>query len=188
MLAITANVYWDTVGWSWCQQGWLQHAVGEVFWYCLTLEPAVAWCQVKLALSSLCVLPQQAVGGATVEHLSLLAHLSSLSLCHPPLTMVAPANSQLPRLRPFRPLGASLPCDIHLLNLRTLEDAQVHPAKPTKQQMHIEKNNPAFLFGLANRKLEIHHRKWLYSSIERVLTVPLFPRCHYSARGVRKKR
>lgn len=66
----------------------------------------------------------QEVGGAAVEHLSLLAHLSSLSLCHPPLTMVAPADSQLPKLRPYLPLGASLPCDVHLLNLRTLEDAK----------------------------------------------------------------
>ncbi|XP_053195392.1 alpha-mannosidase 2 [Scomber japonicus] len=64
----------------------------------------------------------QVVGGASVEHLSLLAHLSSLSLSHPPITMVAPGNSQLPKLRPFRPLRSSLPCDVHLLNLRTLED------------------------------------------------------------------
>ncbi|XP_070845355.1 alpha-mannosidase 2 [Chaetodon trifascialis] len=66
----------------------------------------------------------QEVGGASVEHLSLLAHLTSLSLCHPPITMVAPSDSQLPKLRPFLPLRSSLPCDIHLLNLRTLEDAQ----------------------------------------------------------------
>ncbi|XP_067430456.1 alpha-mannosidase 2 [Thunnus thynnus] len=66
----------------------------------------------------------QEVGGASVEHLSLLAHLTSLSLCHPPITMVTPGNSQLPKLHPFRPLRSSLPCDVHLLNLRTLEDPQ----------------------------------------------------------------
>ncbi|XP_053266802.1 alpha-mannosidase 2 [Pleuronectes platessa] len=66
----------------------------------------------------------QDVGGASVEHLSLLAHLSSLSLCHPPVTMVTHSNTKLPKLRPFRPLSSSLPCDVHLLNLRTLEDAQ----------------------------------------------------------------
>lgn len=64
------------------------------------------------------------VGGASVDHLSLLAHLGSLSLCHPPLTMVVLGDSQLPKLRPFLPLRSSLPCDIHLLNLRTLEDTQ----------------------------------------------------------------
>uniref|UniRef100_A0A669CJR8 Alpha-mannosidase n=1 Tax=Oreochromis niloticus TaxID=8128 RepID=A0A669CJR8_ORENI len=68
------------------------------------------------------------VGGASVDHLSLLAHLASLSLCHPPMTMVAPSNSQLPKLRPFQPLQSSLPCDIHLLNLKTLEDTQVRDA------------------------------------------------------------
>ncbi|XP_040014049.1 alpha-mannosidase 2 [Xiphias gladius] len=66
----------------------------------------------------------QEVGGTSVEHLSLLAQLTSLSLCHPPISMVAPSDSQLPKLHPFRPLRSSLPCDIHLLNLRTLEDAQ----------------------------------------------------------------
>lgn len=64
------------------------------------------------------------VGGASVEHLSLLAHLASLSLCNPPITMVAPDDASLPKLRPFLPLSSSLPCDIHLLNMRTLEDPQ----------------------------------------------------------------
>ncbi|KAK5878266.1 hypothetical protein CesoFtcFv8_023687 [Champsocephalus esox] len=66
----------------------------------------------------------QEVGGASVEHLSLLAHLTSLSLSHPPITMVAPVDVQVPKLRPFLPLRSSLPCDLHLLNLRTLEDPQ----------------------------------------------------------------
>ncbi|XP_040053273.2 alpha-mannosidase 2 [Gasterosteus aculeatus] len=64
------------------------------------------------------------VGGASVEHMSLLAHLTSLSLNHLPITMVAPSDSQVPKLRPFLPLRSSLPCDVHLLNLRTLEDSQ----------------------------------------------------------------
>ncbi|XP_070706732.1 alpha-mannosidase 2 [Pempheris klunzingeri] len=62
--------------------------------------------------------------GAASEHLSLLAHLTSLSLCHPPITLVTPGNGQMPKLRPFLPLRSALPCDVHLLNLRTLEDAQ----------------------------------------------------------------
>lgn len=77
----------------------------------------------------------QEVGGASVEHLSLLAHLTSLSLCHSPITMVAPSDSQLPKLRPFLPLRSSLPCDVHLLNLRTLEDTQVTPGTT------VHKNN-----------------------------------------------
>uniref|UniRef100_A0A673AQE2 Alpha-mannosidase n=1 Tax=Sphaeramia orbicularis TaxID=375764 RepID=A0A673AQE2_9TELE len=59
-----------------------------------------------------------------VEHLSLLAHLASLSLSHPLINMVAHSAGLLPKLRPFQPVSSSLPCDVHLLNLRTLEDEQ----------------------------------------------------------------
>uniref|UniRef100_A0A8C2ZJA3 mannosyl-oligosaccharide 1,3-1,6-alpha-mannosidase n=1 Tax=Cyclopterus lumpus TaxID=8103 RepID=A0A8C2ZJA3_CYCLU len=59
-----------------------------------------------------------------MEHLSLLAHLISLSLSHPPMTMVTSSDSQVPKLHRFLPLRSSLPCDVHLLNLRTLEDSQ----------------------------------------------------------------
>uniref|UniRef100_A0A3Q2NZX8 Glycosyl hydrolase family 38 C-terminal domain-containing protein n=1 Tax=Fundulus heteroclitus TaxID=8078 RepID=A0A3Q2NZX8_FUNHE len=84
------------------------------------------------------------VGGASVEHLSLLAHLASLSLCHPPITMVDPGEGSLPKLRPFQPLRSSLPCDVHLLNLRTLEDPQVsaevtscgHPSQEVALLLH----------------------------------------------------
>ncbi|XP_047426391.1 alpha-mannosidase 2 [Mugil cephalus] len=74
----------------------------------------------------------QEVGGASVQHLSLLAHLTSLSLCHPPINMVAPGDGQMPKLRDFVPLRSSLPCDVHLLNLRTLEDAQ-EPGSPSQE-------------------------------------------------------
>lgn len=74
----------------------------------------------------------QEVGGASVEHLSLLAHLTSLALSHPPITMVTSGEAELTKLRPFRPLRASLPCDVHLLNLRTLEDEHVAESTFTK--------------------------------------------------------
>ncbi|KAK2887836.1 alpha-mannosidase 2 isoform X1 [Channa argus] len=75
----------------------------------------------------------QEVRGASVEHLSLLAHLSSLSVSHPPITMVARTDSQLPKLRTFQPLRSSLPCDVHLLNLRTLEDPQQEAGSPSQE-------------------------------------------------------
>ncbi|XP_056875511.1 alpha-mannosidase 2 isoform X1 [Takifugu flavidus] len=74
----------------------------------------------------------QEVGGASVEHLSLLAHLTSLALSHPPITMVTSGEAELPKLRPFLPLRSSLPCDVHLLNLRTLEDE--HEAETPSQE------------------------------------------------------
>lgn len=67
-----------------------------------------------------------------MEHLSLLAHLASLALSHPPITMVASGDATLPKLRPFLPLRSSLPCDLHLLNLRTLEDEHVAEATFTE--------------------------------------------------------
>uniref|UniRef100_A0A672ID83 Alpha-mannosidase n=1 Tax=Salarias fasciatus TaxID=181472 RepID=A0A672ID83_SALFA len=68
------------------------------------------------------LLEERGVGGASEEHLSLLAHLDSLSLCQPPITMVTRDHAPQLKLRPFLPLSSPLPCDIHLLNLRTLED------------------------------------------------------------------
>lgn len=62
-------------------------------------------------------------GGAWGSHLSLLSHLSSLSVAHPHVTMTTPDHAA-PKLRPFAALGSSLPCDLHLLNLRTLESQQ----------------------------------------------------------------
>uniref|UniRef100_A0A8D3CJV9 Alpha-mannosidase n=1 Tax=Scophthalmus maximus TaxID=52904 RepID=A0A8D3CJV9_SCOMX len=81
------------------------------------------------------LLEDRRVGRASVEHLSLLAHLTSLSLCHPPLTMFAPVDNQLPKIHPFRPLRSSLPCDVHLLNLRTLEDD--HEAGSPSQEVAL---------------------------------------------------
>ncbi|KAM9840891.1 alpha-mannosidase 2 [Aulostomus maculatus] len=77
-------------------------------------------------------------GGAAFEHLSILAHLSSLSLCHPPFTMVTHSDSKLPALRRFLPLHFSMPCDLHLLNLRTLEDPQEEesPSKEVALLLH----------------------------------------------------
>uniref|UniRef100_A0A8C6ULI0 Alpha-mannosidase n=1 Tax=Neogobius melanostomus TaxID=47308 RepID=A0A8C6ULI0_9GOBI len=64
-------------------------------------------------------------GVAWGTHLSLLSHLSSLSLAHPPVTMATPDRTPAaPKLRPFAALGSSLPCDLHLLTLRTLESEQ----------------------------------------------------------------
>lgn len=53
---------------------------------------------------------------------SLLSHLTSAHLNGPVLALpVAPQPLPGPALRSFLPLAAALPCDIHLLNLRTLQ-------------------------------------------------------------------
>lgn len=121
-----------------------------------------------------------------MEHLSLLAHLSSLFLSHPPITMVATGDEQLPQLRPFLPLRSSLPCDVHLLNLRTLEDEQVGPGLPKNKQANHKKGDVEQLlvcFGgqkAGSPSLEaalLLHRKGF--DCDSVLDVPL--QCTWSA-------
>ncbi|XP_062062260.1 alpha-mannosidase 2x isoform X2 [Lepus europaeus] len=69
---------------------------------------------------------------------SLLSHLTSVHLNAPVLALPV-AKRQLPgsALRSFHPLAASLPCDFHLLNLRTLpaEDDTL-PAPDTALILH----------------------------------------------------
>ncbi|KFO96646.1 Alpha-mannosidase 2x, partial [Calypte anna] len=54
--------------------------------------------------------------------LSLLSHITSMHLNAEPLVMlVAQEKPVLPVLRSFVPLSSTLPCDFHILNLRTLQ-------------------------------------------------------------------
>lgn len=51
---------------------------------------------------------------------SLLSHLTSMYLNTPPLVLpVAKRQGTSPTLHSFHPLASPLPCDFHLLNLRT---------------------------------------------------------------------
>ena len=60
--------------------------------------------------------------GASASFPSLLSHLTSMYLNTPVLALpVARRQAPGPALRSFHPLAASLPCDFHLLNLRTLQ-------------------------------------------------------------------
>ncbi|KAL3234166.1 hypothetical protein MRX96_022686 [Rhipicephalus microplus] len=72
---------------------------------------------------------------ASVSHPSLLAHHASLSLLHPLFTLIhsRPQRMSDPPLKSvFTPLGGPLPCDLHLMNLRTLALPSTGPvgAKP----------------------------------------------------------
>uniref|UniRef100_A0A023FV14 Putative alpha-mannosidase ii ixodes scapularis alpha-mannosidase ii n=1 Tax=Amblyomma parvum TaxID=251391 RepID=A0A023FV14_AMBPA len=58
-----------------------------------------------------------------INHPSLLAHQASLSMLHPLFTLIhsRPQRMSDPPLKSsFTPLGGPLPCDLHLMNLRTL--------------------------------------------------------------------
>lgn len=59
--------------------------------------------------------------GSSASFPSLLSHLTSMYLNTPVLALpVARRQAPGPALRSFHPLASSLPCDFHLLNLRTL--------------------------------------------------------------------
>nr|XP_033776393.1 alpha-mannosidase 2x isoform X1 [Geotrypetes seraphini]XP_033776394.1 alpha-mannosidase 2x isoform X1 [Geotrypetes seraphini] len=53
---------------------------------------------------------------------SLLSHMTSMHLNHEVLVMpVANVNKGVPALKSFLPLSTTLPCDFHILNMRTLQ-------------------------------------------------------------------
>uniref|UniRef100_A0A8C3REB7 Mannosidase alpha class 2A member 1 n=1 Tax=Cyanoderma ruficeps TaxID=181631 RepID=A0A8C3REB7_9PASS len=59
---------------------------------------------------------------APVSFPSLLSHMTSLFLNHPVIPMTANADSGIPELlNIFSPLMSSMPCDMHLVNLRTIQ-------------------------------------------------------------------
>ncbi|XP_072806897.1 alpha-mannosidase 2x isoform X5 [Vicugna pacos] len=60
--------------------------------------------------------------GLSTSYPSLLSHLTSMYLNTPVLALpVAKRQLPGPALRSFHPLASSVPCDFHLLNLRTLQ-------------------------------------------------------------------
>ncbi|XP_023604787.1 LOW QUALITY PROTEIN: alpha-mannosidase 2x-like, partial [Myotis lucifugus] len=60
--------------------------------------------------------------GHSTSYPSLLSHMTSVYLNAPVLALpVAKRQPPAPGLRSFHPLASSLPCDFHLLNLRTLQ-------------------------------------------------------------------
>ncbi|XP_036590941.1 alpha-mannosidase 2x isoform X2 [Trichosurus vulpecula] len=65
---------------------------------------------------------QEVQDGRPTSFPSLLSHLTSMHLNTPVMALpVAREQPGGPTLRSFQPLAFSLPCDIHLLNLRTLQ-------------------------------------------------------------------
>ncbi|XP_038844740.1 alpha-mannosidase 2-like isoform X2 [Salvelinus namaycush] len=56
-----------------------------------------------------------------ISYPSLLSHVSSLYLNHPLISMAVSTEAQSLSLSAFTPLASSLPCDIHLVNLRSIQ-------------------------------------------------------------------
>ncbi|CAB1318059.1 unnamed protein product [Coregonus sp. 'balchen'] len=55
---------------------------------------------------------------------SLLSHVSSLYLNHPLISMAVSTEAESLSLSPLNPLASSLPCDVHMVNLRTIQSKE----------------------------------------------------------------
>ena len=61
---------------------------------------------------------------ATLSYPSLLSHSTVDNLLHPVLLFLSEAPSTLSELSPYSALTKAIPCDLHLLNFRTLFTSQ----------------------------------------------------------------
>uniref|UniRef100_A0A8C7FLZ9 mannosyl-oligosaccharide 1,3-1,6-alpha-mannosidase n=1 Tax=Oncorhynchus kisutch TaxID=8019 RepID=A0A8C7FLZ9_ONCKI len=61
---------------------------------------------------------------STLSYPSLLSHVSSLYLNHPLIPMAVSTEAESRSLSPLSPLASSLPCDVHLVNLRTIQSKE----------------------------------------------------------------
>uniref|UniRef100_A0AAR2IX91 Alpha-mannosidase n=1 Tax=Pygocentrus nattereri TaxID=42514 RepID=A0AAR2IX91_PYGNA len=95
----------------------------------------------------------RAVDSGPVSFPSLLSHMTSAILNHEVLALpVIPKKRGVPPLRTFSPLAAALPCDFHLLNLRSIQNQDAHSPSPyTALLLHrlgldcgLEAQNPGF--------------------------------------------
>ncbi|XP_051548629.1 alpha-mannosidase 2x-like isoform X2 [Myxocyprinus asiaticus] len=94
------------------------------------------------------------VDSRPVSFPSLLSHMTSAILNHEVLALpVLPRKHGVPPLRTFAPLAGTLPCDFHLLNLRSIQSPQdAHSPSPfTALLLHrlgldcgLEAQNPGF--------------------------------------------
>ncbi|KAK6322720.1 hypothetical protein J4Q44_G00075120 [Coregonus suidteri] len=61
---------------------------------------------------------------SSLSYPSLLSHALSLYLNHPLISMAVSTEAQSLSLSAFSPLASSLPCDVHLVNLRTIQSKE----------------------------------------------------------------
>ncbi|KAL2100361.1 hypothetical protein ACEWY4_004755 [Coilia grayii] len=64
---------------------------------------------------------EEAEGNAPNSFPSLLSHMTYMHLNHPLIPMATALDTAELPLSPYAPLHAPLPCDVHLVNLRTIE-------------------------------------------------------------------
>ncbi|XP_066523679.1 alpha-mannosidase 2x isoform X1 [Hoplias malabaricus] len=106
----------------------------------------------------------RAVDSGPVSFPSLLSHMTSTILNHEVLALpVIPKKRGVPPLRTFSPLATALPCDFHLLNLRSMQNQDAHSPSPyTALLLHrlgldcgLDAQNPGFNCTTTQGKLAV---------------------------------
>ncbi|XP_066523680.1 alpha-mannosidase 2x isoform X2 [Hoplias malabaricus] len=107
---------------------------------------------------------KEAVDSGPVSFPSLLSHMTSTILNHEVLALpVIPKKRGVPPLRTFSPLATALPCDFHLLNLRSMQNQDAHSPSPyTALLLHrlgldcgLDAQNPGFNCTTTQGKLAV---------------------------------
>ncbi|XP_044301669.1 alpha-mannosidase 2 [Varanus komodoensis] len=102
---------------------------------------------------------------ASVSYLSLLSHITSSFINHPVIPMVTSADTGVPPLlSTFSPLVSSMPCDMHLVNLRTIQSmADSGPSEEAALIVHrkgfdcrITNTDLGLLCSTTQGKLKVH--------------------------------
>uniref|UniRef100_A0A671PXM4 Alpha-mannosidase n=1 Tax=Sinocyclocheilus anshuiensis TaxID=1608454 RepID=A0A671PXM4_9TELE len=118
------------------------------------------------------LLERRSNSGKVISFPSLLSHMTSTILNHEVLALpVLPRKHGVPPMRTFAPLAGTLPCDFHLLNLRSIQ-SQVNESPGRKMcvsidftccetdedlRVHNEKNFSHFLVLLQPMSLSLMH-------------------------------
>uniref|UniRef100_A0A9J8C2Z2 mannosyl-oligosaccharide 1,3-1,6-alpha-mannosidase n=1 Tax=Cyprinus carpio carpio TaxID=630221 RepID=A0A9J8C2Z2_CYPCA len=99
------------------------------------------------------LLERRSGSGKVISFPSLLSHMTSTILNHDVLALpVLSRKHGVPPMRTFAPLAGTLPCDFHLLNLRSIQSLDTHSPSPyTALLLHrlgldcgLEAQNPGF--------------------------------------------
>uniref|UniRef100_A0AAR2JZ81 Alpha-mannosidase n=1 Tax=Pygocentrus nattereri TaxID=42514 RepID=A0AAR2JZ81_PYGNA len=105
---------------------------------------------------------------APFSYPSLLSHISYMYLNHPFMPIVTSLDSTVLALAPYSPLSSPFPCDIHLVNLRTIQ-SQVEggPSEQAALILHrkgfdcsISTKNTGLLCRTTGGKVMLH--RWPY--------------------------
>ena len=111
---------------------------------------------------------------AALVYPSLSAHTAIDNLLHPVLLLLSGAPSLLPKLPPYSALKSTFPCDLHLVNFRTLFTSQ-----PTVTESAVILHRRGFDCGFDTHSIECPLTNGQVCTMTTVCTIStlIFPLC-----------